>query len=127
MKILTTGRQIGRTLKNASRLRVIVGVFARHGFHRIAERIKLGQFILERLNASLEDQERYTTAERIRMSFEELGPTFVKLGQVLASRPDLVPDDFVQEFSKLQSRVAPLPFEVVESVLKEEFGNQLYE
>jgi ubiquinone biosynthesis protein len=126
MKILTTGRQIGRTLKNASRLRVIVGVFARHGFYNIAERIKLGRFVLERLTTTT-DEERYTTAERIRMSFEELGPTFVKLGQLLASRPDLVPDDFVQEFSKLHAKVSPLPFEVIESVLKEEFGEKLHE
>lgn len=126
MKILTTGRQIGRTLKNASRLRVIVSVFARHGFYNIAERIKLGRFVLERFSSSVVE-ERYTTAERIRMSFEELGPTFVKMGQVLASRPDLVPDDLIQEFSKLHGQVKPLPFEVIESVLREEFGNQLYE
>lgn len=126
MKILSTGRQIGRTLKNASRLRVIVSVFARHGFANIAERIKLGRFVLERLSAQ-GDEERYSIAERIRMSFEELGPTFVKMGQVLASRPDLVPDEFVQEFSKLHDRVRPLPFETIEAVLKEEFGSQLYE
>jgi ubiquinone biosynthesis protein len=126
MKILSTGRQIGRTLKNASRLRVIVGVFAKHGFHNVAERIKLGQFLLERLSSPI-DENRYTVAERIRMSFEELGPTFVKLGQLLASRPDLVPDDFVIEFSKLHAQVNPLSFDVIEGVLKEEFGSQLYE
>jgi ubiquinone biosynthesis protein len=126
MKIVTTGRQIGRTLKNASRLRVIVGVFARHGFYNIAERIKLGRFIIARLTTT-SDEERYSIAERIRMSFEELGPTFVKLGQLLASRPDLVPEDFVNEFSKLHAEVNPLPFAVIESVLKEEFGTQLHE
>lgn len=126
MKIVSASRQIGRTLKNAARLRVIVSVFVRHGFYNIAERIKLGQFLLERLNPKA-DEEVYTIAERIRMSFEELGPTFVKLGQLLASRPDLVPEEFVQEFSKLHDNVRPLPFEVVESVLKEEFGSQLYE
>ncbi|MGZ5279505.1 MAG: hypothetical protein ACXWC9_06165, partial [Pseudobdellovibrionaceae bacterium] len=63
MKIVTTGRQIGRTLKNASRLRVIVGVFARHGFYNIAERIKLGRFMLERFT-TVGDEERFTIAER---------------------------------------------------------------
>ncbi len=126
MKIIRTGRQIGRTLKNASRLRVIVGVFAKHGFHNVAERIKLGQFILERLSSNI-DETRYSTAERIRMSFEELGPTFVKLGQLLAARPDLVPDDFVIEFSKLHAQVNPLSFDVIETVLKEEFGSALYQ
>jgi ubiquinone biosynthesis protein len=127
MKIVKTSRQIGRTLKNASRLRVIVSVFARHGFYNIAERIKLGRFILERLSSATEEDGKYTIAERVRMSFEELGPTFVKLGQLLASRPDLVPEDFVQEFSKLHAKVSPLSFDVIEGVLKEEFGPQLYE
>ena len=117
MKIVSATRQIGRTLKNAARLRVIVSVFVRHGFYNIAERIKLGQFIIERLNPKA-DEEVYTIAERVRMSFEELGPTFVKLGQLLASRPDLVPEDFVHEFSKLHAKVNPLPFEIIEGVLK---------
>lgn len=57
------------------------------------------------------------------MSFEELGPTFVKLGQLLATRPDLVPEDFIREFEKLHAQVQPLPFETVEAVLKEELGD----
>ena len=126
MKIISTGRQIGRTLKNASRLRTIVGVFAKHGFHNVAERIKLGQFILSRINTK-SDMENYTVAERVRMSFEELGPTFIKLGQLLATRPDLVPEDFVAEFEKFHDQVNPLPFDVIEKVLKEEFGDNLYE
>lgn len=59
------------------------------------------------------------------MSFEELGPTFVKLGQLLATRPDLVPADYVREFEKLHDRVHPLPFETIEAVLKLEFGEDL--
>jgi ubiquinone biosynthesis protein len=121
MQIIKTSRQIGQTIRNAGRLRTIVGVFAKHGFHNVAERIKLGRFLLQRLN-SAQDIDRYTMAERIRMSFEELGPTFVKLGQLLASRPDLVPEEFVTEFSKLHDNVQPLPFEVVQQVLQQEFG-----
>jgi ubiquinone biosynthesis protein len=98
MKLLSTSRQIGRTLRNAARVRTIVTVFAKHGFANVAERIKLGRFLIERFHPR-GDNEKYTIAERIRMSFEELGPTFVKLGQVLASRPDLVPEEFVNEFS----------------------------
>lgn len=125
MRLLSTGRQIGRTLRNAARLRTIVTVFAKHGFANVAERIKLGRFLIERFHPRGDD-EKYTIAERVRMSFEELGPTFVKLGQVLASRPDLVPEEFVNEFSKLHDQVNPLPFEVIEQVLREEFGDQLY-
>lgn len=61
------------------------------------------------------------------MSFEELGPTYVKLGQLLATRPDLVPSSWVTEFEKLHATVQPLSFEVIEQVLKEEFGDSLHE
>ncbi len=120
MNLLTTGKQIGRTLKNAGRLRTIVGVFAKHGFANVAERIKLGQFLLERMSAYSSDE--YTVAQRVRMSFEELGPTFVKFGQLLATRPDLTSDEFIAEFEKLHDKVNPLPFEVIEGVLRDEFG-----
>jgi Predicted unusual protein kinase len=60
------------------------------------------------------------------MSFEELGPTFVKLGQLLATRPDLVPEEYVLEFEKLHDRVQPLPYPVIADVLKDEFGDSLF-
>lgn len=125
MTPIQAGTQIGKTLKNAGRLRTIVGVFARHGFHNLAERVKLGQFIIDRLKADV-DIEKHSIPERIRMSFEELGPTFVKLGQLLATRPDLIPADYVEEFEKLHDQAQPLPFDIIESVLKEEFGQSLY-
>lgn len=78
---------------------------------------------MERLVAS--DVDKYTAAERVRMSFEELGPTFVKLGQLLATRPDLIPLEYTQEFEKLHDRVQPLSFDVVKGVLKEEFGERV--
>ncbi len=126
MSFIQTGRQITRTLKNANRLRTIVSVFATHGFHNLAEKIKLGRFVLERLTQR-SDLDQMSLAERVRVSFEELGPTFVKLGQLLATRPDLVPEDFVNEFSKLHDQVNPLPFDVIEDVLKKEFGEKLYD
>lgn len=121
MSFVTTGRRLGRTIKNAGRLRTIVGVFAKHGFSNVAERIKLGRFLIERLSAA-DNIDQLSVPERIRMSFEELGPTFVKLGQLLATRPDLVPEDWVQEFSKLHDQVASVPFSQLESVLAEELG-----
>lgn len=99
-------------------------MFAKHGFHQVAEKVKLGKYIIERLNAS-SDIEKLSMPERMRMSFEELGPTFVKLGQLLATRPDLVPEEYVNEFEKLHDRVLPLPFETVKEVLHTEFGNSL--
>lgn len=123
MQILTTGKRIGRTFKTAGRLRTIVGVFAKHGFQNLAERIKLGRYILGRL--SEEELDKYSMPERLRMSFEQLGPTFVKLGQVLATRPDLIPADFVDEFCKLHNQVKTIPWEEIETALKAQYGRDL--
>jgi ubiquinone biosynthesis protein len=95
-----------------------VGVFAKNGFQNVAEKIRLGRFLLERF--AKPGIEKFTPAERMRMAFEELGPTFVKLGQVLATRPDLVPEDFVEEFKRLHDQVSPLPFSEIRRVLERE-------
>lgn len=99
-----------------------MGVFVRHGFENVAERAKLGRFLLEKISKS-DNIERHTVAERLRMSFEQLGPTFVKLGQLLATRPDLIPNEFVEEFKKLHDRVQPVPFKEIQKVLTSEYGN----
>src|SRR5690606_10971345 len=66
-----------------------------------------------------------SAAERVRRIFEELGPTFVKLGQVLSTRPDLVPEDWCREFARLQSEAAALPYADIEAVLQASFGSRL--
>ncbi len=126
MKIISTGRTLGKTIKNAGRLKTIIAVFARHGFENVLERLQLGKFILDKISPQRKDLEKFTIPQRIRMSFEELGPTFVKLGQLLATRPDLVPESWTDEFSKLHASVQKLPFTTIETVLKEEFGENLY-
>lgn len=57
------------------------------------------------------------------MCLEELGPTFIKLGQLLASRPDVIPAPFVEELKKLQDRVPALPFEQIQKTLEEQYGD----
>jgi ubiquinone biosynthesis protein len=63
-------------------------------------------------------------AARVRALFEHLGGTFIKLGQLLSVRPDLIPDAYCKEFSKLQDHVAPMSFSDVERVLEAEWGKQ---
>ncbi len=62
---------------------------------------------------------------RARLCFEELGPTFVKLGQLMASRPDLVPAEFVEEFRKLHDQVPTVPLSEIEKVMVNHFGRDL--
>jgi len=104
--------RIPRTVKNLQRLREIVGVVVAYGFGDLVARLELEgtvELATRLFRSRRERRERivYTTEERIRMALEELGPTFVKLGQILATRPDVVPMSLVVELRKLQDAVPP--------------------
>lgn len=125
MQWLRTGRQLGQAVKNVQRLRQILGVLAKHGFVDIVDRMDLGKFLPTKLAAYAEERADQTTPERLRLAFEELGPTFVKLGQLLSTRSDLLPEAFIDEFTKLQDNVQPLPFEVVRGTVERELGRKI--
>lgn len=105
-------------VQDIKRLREISGVLTRHGFSAVARRAGLGRFVGEsQALAEFEDAEeallgedRSEAAVRFRNVLEDLGPTFVKLGQVLSTRPDILPSEFIEELKHLQDRVPPLSF-----------------
>jgi ubiquinone biosynthesis protein len=101
-------------------MRTIVAVFAKNGFQNVAEKIKVGRFFLERITQT--DVDQYSAPERLRMCFEELGPTFVKLGQLLATRPDLIPQEFVDELKKLHDQASTIGFDQIEKVIEHQFS-----
>lgn len=127
MRWIKKGKQFGQAVKNVQRLRQITGVFAKHGFVDIMDRMNLGKFLPGRLGAYAESQADRTPAERLRLAFEELGPTFVKLGQLLSTRSDLLPENFIEEFTKLQDNVQPLAFEIVRAAVEKELNQKLEE
>lgn len=127
MQWLRRSRQFGLAVRNAGRLREILGVFARHGFTDITERMGLDRFVPARLTSLIAEDSDRPSEERLRIAFEQLGPTFIKLGQVLAARPDLMPESFVDELKKLQDDVRTLPFETVKTVVEKELGKSLSE
>jgi ubiquinone biosynthesis protein len=98
--------------RSISRLSEIGRVATRHGF---------GYLLVRRRNGSAED-EPSERGRRLREMLDELGPTFVKFGQLLSTRPDVVPQDIVVELRKLQDDVTPFPFEQVEAVVRSELG-----
>ena len=95
-------------------------MFAKHGLTNLVERINLGNFLSR--SSATDENENLTLQTRLRLSFEELGPTFIKFGQLMASRPDLVPQEYMDEMSLLHDQVQTLDFATVEQVLVEELG-----
>lgn len=118
--------RIKKTYFSAKRLQEIINVFLKHGFGQIIDQIHLGRFIgLKKRIRSFGRWPYYkvpTIAERLRIAFEELGPTFIKLGQLLSSRPDLVTMNYAKEFKKLQDRVPPFKVEDVYEIIEKELG-----
>lgn len=102
-------------MRDLSRLHEITTIFIRYGWGDVARRLGIVS-LLERTGRILHRQEtddimHLEPAVRVRRALEELGPTFVKLGQVLATRVDMFPPCWIAEFEKLQSEVPPVPFE----------------
>ena len=98
----------------------------KYGFGDIVEILKIEQYIeigLQMISKKRRDQiEKLSRAERVRMGVEELGPTFIKLGQILSTRPDLIPLEYSRELSKLQDHVPAFSYEEVKTIIKEELG-----
>src|SRR5690606_20569645 len=121
VSIVHAARDIGR-------LREVATVLARHGFGEVVARLGLSRRKKERrdgddgpeiLDATFEEEAARGAREkrdgsrpvRIRRVLEDLGPSFVKLGQIASTRPDLLPPDVIAELKKLQDSVVPVPFE----------------
>ncbi len=127
MGLVKKGIQITRAVKGAGRLRHIITVLSKHGFGDVVERIGMGSIIPNLFLKWADVNQGKSLGERMRLAFEELGPTFVKLGQVLSMRPDLVPDHVVEELVKLQDQVNPLSFTVIQEILTRELGTKVDE
>jgi len=98
--------------RTLGRLSEIGRVATRHGFG----------YIVERRRRSVEEDRPSDRGRRLREMLDELGPTFVKFGQLLSTRPDVVPLDIVAELRKLQDDVSPVSFAAIEEVIDTELG-----
>ncbi|MFD1396446.1 ABC1 kinase family protein [Kroppenstedtia eburnea] len=116
----------GKKIRNLNRYREIASTFARHGFGYLLEETGLFSKL------SLPKKEKESTpvkkdpasiGKHIREALEELGPAFVKLGQVASTRSDLLPETMIRELEKLQDKVRPLPFREIQQVLEQELGD----
>jgi ubiquinone biosynthesis protein len=111
------------------RLKEIISVLAKYHFGNILEQSGIKKSFKNKfsLSDSFEEDIDDTAPERLRLVLEELGTTFIKVGQVLSTRPDLVGKDVADELSKLQDEVPPFPFESVKIVIEEELEGPLDE
>ncbi|UOQ49922.1 AarF/ABC1/UbiB kinase family protein [Gracilibacillus caseinilyticus] len=111
-------------MRHLQRYREIAVAFSRNGFGYIVKGLGLDQlFTLPRrvfVNRDQDVKQGKTTGQRIRAFLEELGPTFIKMGQMLSTRPDIIPKEIIQELEQLQDQLHPIPFAEVEAVLQKE-------
>lgn len=111
------------SIRNLNRFKHIIWVLLKYGFDDIIHRLDLpGSFILKRISRV---KGVLTVNERIRLVFQELGPTFIKFGQILSMRPDLVPGLLVLELKKLQDQVPPAPQPAVQLLLEKALGRPM--
>lgn len=119
-----------RHYRDIPRVRHILLVASRNGFGQFIEQTGLHRVLsFGRRLVTFRKQpplyHRLNAPERLRLMFEELGPTFIKLGQVLACRPDLLPLEYAKELSKLTDAVAPFPFAEAKAIIEKDLGASL--
>lgn len=117
------------TVRDLGRLQEIASVLIRYGFGDVVRRMGMAE-VLERAGRLLHWHDaaqrlRMSAPVRVRRAMEELGPTFVKLGQVLATRVDLFPPEWIAEFSELQNAVPALPYEQLHEQLERDLGESV--
>ncbi|NIA19647.1 MAG: ubiquinone biosynthesis protein UbiB [Xanthomonadaceae bacterium] len=124
---------IDRTYRNIKRYRQIIGVFISYGFGGIIEQLNIDYYLALGKNIITLNQSgrkkliRYSNAQRFRMVLEELGPTFIKLGQLISTRHDFIPPEVIKELKKLQDEVPPFAYEKVVTVIETSLGAEIHQ
>ena len=122
---------LGRTYRHLNRYRKILSILFKYGFGDLLELLKIDQYIevgLQMISQKKrEPVDKLSKAQRLRLAFEELGPTYIKLGQILSIRPDLIPAAFIEELAKLQDKVPPFSFSDVKQIIENELGRPVEE
>ncbi|MEN6481312.1 MAG: AarF/UbiB family protein, partial [Anaerolineaceae bacterium] len=114
------------SIRHWNRYREIVGVLFRHGFGFVFDQLEPEWRSLRRVlrlpaRKKVPDSPE-SLALHFRLALEELGPTFIKFGQILSTHPDLLPSAYITELSKLQDDVPPVPWEPIREILIREMG-----
>lgn len=117
--------KIGLAVHEIGRAREIIGVIVKYGLSEWVTTSGFGKFFVSKKR--LARIEQYNQWERIRMAVEELGPTFIKFGQILADRPDIIPEELRVELKKLQDEAQPMPDDIAIAEIVKELGRPVGE
>ena len=131
LSIKDIGR-VSQRYRHLMRYQQVIGIVLKYGFQNILDAMNIDHYIESGLQlipfvTVHEKIEKYSKSQRIRMVFEELGPTFIKLGQILSSRPDLVPVALLNELTRLQDHVPAFEYDKVKSIIESEFNESVDE
>lgn len=118
---------LGKRIRHIHRYQEIVNAFIRNGFAFLVKELGLAEMfsIKKKWASEQKHAQKRSLGEKVRNFLEELGPSFVKLGQIASTRPDLIPQEVVTELEKLQDHVQPFSFAEVEQIIEAELGNKL--
>ncbi len=119
--------KVWQTFKQLERYQQIASVLLRNGFDNLVVALEVEKHIHIPFTSVNEEILHLSRSERIKKTVEELGPTFIKFAQILSTRPDLIPLELANAFSKLQDEVSPIPFSEIKQVFLEEFGKPVSE
>ncbi|MGE4492960.1 MAG: 2-polyprenylphenol 6-hydroxylase [Syntrophotalea sp.] len=124
---MLTFARINRNIRSIKRYRYILGILIKYGFGHVVEQLNIDYYLelgrrIVTLGTASKNIDRFSQAERLRLAMEELGPTFVKLGQILSTRPDVIPREFIEEFQKLQDKVPAVPVSELREQVHRELG-----
>ncbi len=121
--------KIIKEVRDINRLREILTVLFEEGFDFLIEKIRLKHKILvtKRIKARIAKKKGFPLEKRLRLTLERLGPTFIKFGQVLSVRPDLIPKAYIKELEKLQDNVPPFPYAIAKEQIKKELNKNINE
>lgn len=117
---------IRKTIQSTKRLTNIIKVLSKFGFKEIIVDLGLDRFSSSKVHDNGQEDTLSSRPVRMRHVLEELGPTYIKLGQILATRPDLIPIEWAEEFKHLQDNCGQVPFSEIEKVLNQEFPGRLH-
>ena len=116
-----------KEVRDIKRFNQILAVLFEEGFDFLLSKIRLGHHIpiTKRLKSKLKKGEAQKPEVMLRRTLERLGPTFIKLGQLLSVRPDLIPKDYCKELEKLQDKVPEFSYQEVKSIIEKELGKSI--